>query len=163
VAAVPVVVAVMSEGGSNVMVPTTLKYGVVLVCGVLALASLAAMADEKKNDKPALSGTWGKKDGELRIEFADKGVMKVVPHSDSAVLTIVCDYTIEKEELVKAKVTALEGKEEATKKVQEHLPVGFQFTFKWKVNGAAARLDDIMGDDVAMLKSHLEGDFEQKK
>jgi hypothetical protein len=145
------------------MVPRTLKYGAMLACGVLAVASLAATADDKKGDKPALSGTWGKKDGELKIEFADKGVMKFVPHGDSALLAIVCDYTIEKDGLVKAKVTALEGKEEATKKVQEHLPVGYQFTFKWKVNGAAARLDDVMGDDVAMLKSHLEGDFEQKK
>src|SRR5262249_21299342 len=30
----------------------------------------AATADDKKGDRPALSGTWGKKDGELTIEFA---------------------------------------------------------------------------------------------
>jgi len=145
------------------MVPKTLGFVAMLACGVLALASLAATAEDKKSDKPALSGSWGKKDGDLKIEFADKGVMKFVPHGDSAMLAIVCDYTVEKEGLVKVKVTAIEGKEEVTKKVQEHLPVGFQFSFNWKVTGDTARLDGVMGEDVAMLKSHLEGDFEQKK
>ena len=147
----------------NVMEPKTLRYVAMLACGVLALASLTASADDKKSDKPALSGTWGKKDGELKIEFPDKGVVKFVPHGDSTMLAIVCDYTVDKEGLVKVKVTAVEGKEEVTKKVQEHLPVGYQFSFKWKVTGETARLENVMGEDVAMLKSHLEGDFEQKK
>jgi hypothetical protein len=144
------------------MLPKTLTYAAVLACGLLALACLSASADDKKGDKPAPSGAWGKKDGELRIEFADKGVMKVLPHGDSAVLAIVCGYTVEKDGRVKAEVTGFEGKDEAKKQVQEHLPVGFKFSFAWKVNGDAARLDDVTGDDVAMLKSHLEGDFEKK-
>jgi hypothetical protein len=145
------------------MLPKSLGYSVVLACSVLALASVSAWAEDKKGDKPALSGTWGKKDGELKIEFADKGIMKIVPHGDSSVLAIVCSYTVEKEGRVKVEVTGFEGKEEATKRVQEHLPVGFKFTFKWKAEGNAARLDDLKGDDIEMLKSHLEGDFEQKK
>ena len=145
------------------MVPKTLKCCVVLACGVLALASLSASADDKNGDKSAPSGAWAMKDGELKIEFADKDVMKIAPHGDSAILVIVCNYTVEKGGRVKAEVTGFEGKEEAQKKVQEHLPVGFKFSFRWKANGAAARLDDLMGDNVEMLKSHLEGDFEQKK
>src|SRR5262245_24734062 len=117
------------------MVPNTLKCGVVLAC-VLALASLAATAGEKKGDKPALSGTWGKKDAELKIEFAAKGVLKIAPHGDSAMIAIVCDYAVEKEGLVKAKVTGFEGKEEAKKHVGEKLPVGTEFSFKWKVKDA---------------------------
>jgi hypothetical protein len=162
------------------MFPKTLPSGAILACGVLAVASLhlpphtgcpggrflsqaGAAADEKKDDKPILSGTWVQKDGELTIEYADKGVLKIAPHGDSAVIAIVCDYTVEKEGLVKAKVTGHEGKEEAKKKVQEHVPVGFKFTFTWKVDGDAARLDDVKGDDVESLKSHLEGDFKKKK
>jgi hypothetical protein len=144
------------------MVLTTRKYGVVLACGVLALAGLAA-ADDKKGDRPALSGTWGKKEGELKIEFTDKGVLTIVPHGDRAVIAIVCDYTVEKEGLVRAKVTGFEGKEEVKQKVQQHVPVGLKFTFKWKASGDAARLDDLRGDDVETLKSRMEGDFEQKK
>jgi hypothetical protein len=145
------------------MLPKTLTCGVVLACGVLTLASLSASADDKKGDKPALSGTWSKKDGELKIEFADKDVLKIAPHGDSAVIAIVCSYKVEKEGRVKVEITGFEGKEEVKKKVQEKIPVGFKFNFKWKVNGDAARLDDLKGDDVEMLKSHLEGDFEQKK
>jgi hypothetical protein len=144
------------------MVPNTLKRVVVLACGVLALASLAATADDKKGDVPAPAGTWGKKDAELRIEFADKGVMKIAPHGDGAVITIVCDYAVEKDGLVKVKVTGFEGKDEVKKKIQEHLPVGFKFSFKWTVKGDAARLGDLAGENVVELKSHLEGDFEKK-
>src|SRR5262245_39822860 len=115
--------AVSREGGSNVMVPSALKYTVVLACGLLALAGPTATAGDKKGDKPALSGTWGKKDGEPKIEFADKGVVKIAPHGDGAVIAIVCDYTVEKEGLVKAKVTGFEGKEEVTKRVAEKVPV----------------------------------------
>jgi hypothetical protein len=140
----------------------TLTCGVVLACGVLAQASPAVSADDKKGDKPALSGTWAKKDGELKIEFADKDVLKIAPHGDPAVVAFVCDYAVDKDGLVKAKVTGFEGKEEVKKKLQEKFPVGFKFSFKWKAKGDAARLDDLTGDDVEMLKSHLEGDFEKK-
>jgi hypothetical protein len=145
------------------MVPKTRKYPVVLACGLLGLASLAATAGDKKGDKPALSGTWVKKDGEPKIEFADKGVLKIAPHGDSAVIAIVCDYTVEKEGLVKAKVTEFEGKEKAKKHVAEKLPVGTEFSFKWKVKDGTAKLDDLKCEKVEQLKSHLEGEYFQKK
>src|SRR5262245_23936774 len=112
------------------MAAKTLGYRMVLACGLLALVGLAA-ADDKKGDKPALSGTWGKKDGEPKIEFAGKGVMKIAPHGDSAVIAVVCDYTVEKEGLVKAKITGFEGEVEVKKHVAEKLPVGTEFSFKW--------------------------------
>ena len=66
------------------MLPKCLKYGVVLACGVLLLAGLPASADDKKGDKLAPAGAWGKKDGELTLAFADKGVLKIAPHGDRA-------------------------------------------------------------------------------
>jgi hypothetical protein len=162
VAAVCPAVAVFREGGSNVMVAKTLEYLVVLACGALALAGPAATADDKKGDKPALSGSWGKKGGELKIEFADKAVLKIAPHGDSAVIAIVCDYTVGKGGLVKAKVTGFEGKEEAKKHLGEKVPVGTEFSFKWKVKDDTAKLDDLKCVKVEQLKSHLEGDFEKK-
>jgi hypothetical protein len=157
-----------------------LSGGAVLACGVLAVAGLhqppngcpaarllglacaSAPAEEPKEDRSALSGTWGKKDGELKIEFVDKNVLKIVPHGDSTVIAIVCDYTVEKGGLVKVKVTGLEGKEEVKQKVRQHVPVGFRFSFKWTMKGDAAKLEELMGDDVEPLKSRLEGDFEKK-
>jgi hypothetical protein len=140
----------------------SLKYSAVLACGVPLLVVLSAAADAPKADAPALSGTWGKKDGELRIEFADKEVLKIAPHGDPELLAIVCRYTTAKGGKVSAKVTGFEGKEEATKKVQEHLPVGRKFSFKWSAKGDSARLEDVAGDEAETLKSHLEGDFEKK-
>jgi hypothetical protein len=144
-----------------------LKYVAVLMCGVLALAGLGVCAtltsaDDKKDDKdkPALSGVWVQKGGELKIEFSGKDVMKVFPHGKD-VLVILCEYTVEKG-VVKAKITDFEGKnEEAKAKVKEKLPVGTEFSFEWKVKGDTARLDYQKGDE--HLKSHLEGEFEQKK
>jgi hypothetical protein len=145
------------------MLSNILKYSTVLACGVLLLASLPTSADDKNGDKPALSGTWGKKDGEPMIEFADNRVLKIAPHGDSAILAIVCEYAVGKEGLVKVKVTGFEGKEGAKKKIAEQVPVGFKFSFKWTVKGETAKLDGLAGDNVETFKSHLEGEFEQKK
>src|SRR5262245_13931831 len=89
--------------------------------------------------------------------------MKIAPHGDSAVLAIVCDYTVEKEGLVKAKVTGAEGKGEAKQHVEERLPVDTKFSFKWTVKADTARLDGLTGDKVEVLRHLLVGDFEQKK
>jgi hypothetical protein len=144
------------------MMSKILKYGAVLACGVMLLAGLSASAGDKKGDKPALSGTWAKKDAELKIEFADKGVLKIAPHGDPALIAIVCDYSIEKEGRLKAKISSFEGKEEAKKKIANLFPVGFKFSFRWTVKGDAVRLDDLTGKNIDTLKSHLEGDFEKK-
>ena len=145
------------------MLPNTLKYGAVLACGVLVLANLPAVADDPKGDKPTLSGTWAKKDGQMKLEFVDKDVLKMAPHGDPDVLAVVCQYTADKDGLVKVKITGFEGKEEAKKKAAERLPVGRKFTFKWTVKGDTAKLDSLEGDDVEILKSPLEGDFEKKQ
>lgn len=136
-----------------------LQCGVVLACSAFILASLSASADDEKDkDKPALSGVWMLKEGETKIEFSEKNVMTISPHGDSNVIAVICEYTVEKEGLVKAKITDLAGKDEAKRRVKEMLPVGTQFSFKWKVT-----LDDLKGDKLEQLKSHLEGDYSQKK
>jgi hypothetical protein len=144
------------------MLPNIRKYGAVLACGVLVLASRPAVADDPKGDKPALSGTWAKKDGQMKLEFVDKDVLKLAPHGDPDVLAVVCQYTADKDGLVKVKVTGFEGREDAKKMAAERLPVGRKFTFKWSVKGDTAKLDSLEGDDVEILKSPLEGDFEKK-
>lgn len=144
------------------MLTKTFSYALVLACGAFVVFDLPSVADDKKDDKPALSGAWGKKDGELKIEFVDKDVMKIAPHGDPAMIAIVCNYTLEKEGRVNAKVTDFEGKEDIKKMIQQHFPIGFKFTFKWEAKDNSAKLDDVTGKEVDMLKSHLEGDFEKK-
>src|SRR5262249_24430656 len=100
------------------------KRGAVLACGMLLLAAVSTLADDKKGDKnkPALSGSWVKHEGELKIEFTDKEHLKIVPHGDEAVIVVLCSYTVEKG-TVKAKITGFEGKEEAMQAVKDKLPV----------------------------------------
>src|SRR6266851_4248986 len=72
------------------------KSGVTdLLCVVLILAGSSATADDK--GKPALSGVWAKKGGEMKIEFGDKGMLKLLPHGDKAGIVILCKYTLEKD------------------------------------------------------------------
>ena len=96
------------------MLLKALSCGAVLVGGVLAVhglhrppndcpgASLLGLtcasvpAEAREEEQPAPSGTWGKKDAELKIEFVDKNVLKIIPHADSTILVIVCEYTVEK-------------------------------------------------------------------
>jgi len=151
------------------MLLNTLKAVAVLAGTVLALAGLSAgttaSADDQKDakDRPALSGVWVKKAGELKIDFSDKDVLKIFPHGENAVIVILCKYTAEKDGLVKAKIAEFEGKAEAKEKLQKLVPVGRAFSFKWKAKDDTATLDDLKGDDVELLKSHLEGDYEPKK
>jgi hypothetical protein len=138
--------------------------GALLVFSTFVLADLAAWADDKKDkDKPALSGVWELKGGEAKIEFSGKKVVKIAPHGDSAIIAVVCEYSVEKDGLVKAKITEFEGKDEAKEHVKGILPVGTEFSFKWNVKDDTAKLGDLKGDKVEQLKSHLEGDYKQKK
>jgi hypothetical protein len=133
-----------------------------LVCGaVLALAGVSASADDKKDakDKPALTGVWALQGGELKLEFADKDVLKIFPHGDAEVIAVVCSYSVEKG-VVKAKITELDGK--AKDKAKDILPVGTEFSFKWAVKDGTATLDDVKGDKAEALRSHMEGKFEKK-
>jgi hypothetical protein len=158
----------------------TLSCGAVLACGVLsfaglhlpgngcpgarcmALTSLSAAAGEQKDKgKPALSGTWVVQGGQLKIEYSDKDVMKIFPHGDNMVIVIVCQYTVDKKGLVKAKITELQG--EAKQKVEKIVPVGLEFNFTWTVKDDTAALNEVKGEKVDVLKSHLEGKYDQKK
>jgi hypothetical protein len=136
--------------------------GLVLVSGLILSAGGSASADDKK-DKPALSGTWVQKEGEHKIEFSDKNVMNIFPHGENKVIVIVCEYAVEKENHVKAKITGFEGNDDAKNTVKELIPVGTEFTFQWKVKDDTAKLDDLKCDKVEQLKSHLEGEYGKKK
>ena len=139
------------------------KLVALFACGFLILASRPAMAEDKKDDKkPSLSGTWAKKDGDLKFEFSGKDAMKIFPHGDKANFAITCKYTLGKDGLVKVEIKELEGSAEIKEKAKGHLPAGLKFSFTYKVKDGTAVLDDVKGEDVDILKSHLEGEYEKK-
>lgn len=117
--------------------------------------------DDKK--EAGLTGTWVRKEGELKIEFTGKDSLKIFPHGENEVIVVLCEYSLGKDGLVKAKLTSLEGKEDAIKKAKELLPIGLKFSFQWKVKGGVATVGEVKGDKVETLKSHLEGDYAEKK
>ena len=130
---------------------------------LLMWPALAAADDKKDAARPAPSGSWAKRDGHLRIDFPDKGTMKVFPHGDTDSFIVVCSYAVAKDGTIQAKITGLEGKDEIKEKAKSILPVGLEFRFAWKVKGETAALEDIQGKDVDALKSHMEGEFAKKK
>jgi hypothetical protein len=136
----------------------------VLACTALLSAGFFVSADDKKDDKgkPALAGNWAKKGGEMKIEFADKGVLKLLPHGDKAGIVITCKYSVEKDGAIKAKISELEAPADIKEKLTQRVPVGLEFSFKCKVKDDTATLDDVTGDKTEALKSHLEGEYERK-
>jgi hypothetical protein len=139
-----------------------ISYGVLLVVGSLVWTTGSCWADDKKEEKGNLSGIWAKKEGELKLDFSTKEVMKIYPHGDKETISIACSYTIDKEGVVKAKITEIEGKEEFKEKVKKIVPIGLEFTFKYEVKKDHAKLDDLKGENVDTLKSRLEGEYESK-
>jgi hypothetical protein len=137
---------------------------ILLVCGVLALACPLALADDGKGDhgKPIPSGTWEKKDAEPKLVFAGEDKLTILPHGDNVAIQIDCSYTVTKDGLVKAKVTQLSGADEVVEKVKQVVPVGLEFTFKWKLDEDKATLDDLDGKDIEHVKDRLEGEYTKK-
>lgn len=133
--------------------------------GALALAVLVpagtAPADDKKDDKkPALSGTWTREANgfDLKLEFAGKDTVKISAFADVNGVIATCKYTADKDGLVKAKVTKAEVKGDFKKP-----PEGLELSFKWKVKGDTATLDDLTGDGLENAKPVVEGEYERKK
>ena len=142
----------------------TLHRGLLLAGSFLILASLAAASDDKtNNDKPALSGVWVQKGGEPKVEFSDKKVLKISPHGDNVAIAIICRYTVAGDGLVKANVTGFDGEDGLKEVAKGMLPPGTEFTFKWRVKDETAQLDDLNGERIEPLKSHLEGEYSRKK
>jgi len=142
---------------------TLLNRRGLIACGLAILLAPLVRADDKKDDKvKAPSGTWDKKEGQGRIEFADKGVVKIHPHGVKGDIALVCSFTAEKDGVLKVKITDYEGKEELRAKVKERLPIGTAFTFKWVVKDDSATVEDVDGKELEGLKSHFEGGYEKK-
>jgi hypothetical protein len=126
---------------------------------VLLAAGIAFAADDK--DKPAaLAGTWVRESNglDLTIEFSGKDVLRMSAAHDENGVVVSCKYS-EKGGLVKAKVTKIEIKGDFKAVPKD----GQEFTFKWKVKGDAATLDDFTAEGLESAKPVIEGEYEKKK
>jgi hypothetical protein len=138
---------------------------------VLVLVVLSgASADDKKaddKDKPALSGTWTRESGglDMKYEFVSKDMLKISVFGGENGAIVTAKYTVDKDGVVKIKVTEVEEKGNFPGKP----PKGVEFSFKWKVKGDTATLDDFMGigDDAKKIAEAaaplIEGEYVRKK
>ena len=133
----------------------------ILIVALVGFVGVSARAEEKK-EKLSLTGNWTKKEGQVKIEFSGKDVMKVLPHGDKADFAILCSYTVNKEGQIKAKITDLEGNAELKEKAKNRIPPGLEFSFQWKVKTDTATIDNVEGKDSEIFKSHLEGEYGKK-
>jgi hypothetical protein len=140
----------------------SIKCTLLLACAAVLLVGLNVSADEGKEGN-SLKGSWEKKAGETKFVFSDKEVMKIYPHGDKFELAIVCKYTMEKDGRIKVKVTDLDAKDELKDKVKNVVPVGLEFNFKYEIKNDTVTLDDLKGENIEGLKSHIEGEYEVKK
>ena len=129
---------------------------------VLAAFSLAgpSPAEDKKDEKPALSGMWTREAGglELKVEFVGKDMVKMSAMADENGVTVTSKYEV-KDGVVKAKVTKVEIKGQFNAAPKE----GLDFTFKWKAKGDTATLDDFEGEGLENAKPVVEGEYTKKK
>ena len=128
----------------------------------VTLTLTAAPAQDKKDDKgKALSGVWTREANglDLKFEYAGKDTLKVSVFGGENGVIATCKYTADKDGAVKAKITAVEEKGTFAAKPE----VGQEFSFRWKVKGDTATLDDLKGEKLEEAKPVLEGEYDRKK
>jgi hypothetical protein len=128
---------------------------------LLLLAGDDASSQDKKEKKAVLSGTWAREANglDVKFEFSGNDTVKVSVFGGDNGIIATCKHTVDKDGLVKAKITKVEEKGTFEAKP----PVGLEFSFKWKVKGDTATLDELKGEMVEDAKPVLEGEYERKK
>lgn len=130
--------------------------------GVLVLGP-AGSADDKKDDKEKSkpSGTWVRESEGFEVKFAfakpEEMTITVMTGGNGAV--VKAKYAVEKDGTIKGTVTDVEEKGEFPAKPQK----GFEFSFKFKVDGKKAKLTDFTAENAENAKPIIEGEYDQKK
>jgi hypothetical protein len=132
-------------------------------CALVLMIAFASRADAEQDpkDAPALSGTWLREANglDLKIEFAGKDTLKIAVFGGDNGVIVTSKYTVDKDGLVKAKITDVEMKGTFPAKP----PKGLEFSFQWKVKGDTATLDNIKGEGLDDARPVFEGDYQKKK
>jgi hypothetical protein len=132
-----------------------------LLAGGFALALLVApaTADDKKEEKPAVT-TWLRESSgvDLKLEFG-KDTLKGYVFTGENGFIATGKMKIDKDGVAKVTITEVEEKGSFPNKPK----VGLEFSFKWKVKGDTAELSDLKGDGIEDAKAIVEGEYKKKK
>ncbi len=129
--------------------------------GFASLVSLGSYAADKE-DAPKLAGTWTKDaDGlALTMTFVKAGELKFKIETPDSSITFFSTYTVEKDGLIKTKLTKKELKGEFPFVPKDD----FTYNFKVKVDGKTATISDFSaseGDENG--KAIVEGKYKMKE
>ena len=133
-----------------------------LLAGVVALGLVGgAAAQDKKDDKKTIVGTWTREASGLDITFAfEKETLKITATQGENGVVVTNTFKVEKDNVVKVKVTNVEEKGTFPAKPAKDL----EFSFKWTIKkDGDATLDELKGEGLDEAKGALEGDFKAKK
>ncbi len=128
---------------------------------VVLLAVSVAAAEDKKADRtatPKLAGTWAKSvEGmEIKFKFEEKTLAVSVSSGDNG-MTATADYTVDKNGVVKAKITKVEEKGDFAAKPAK----GFEFSMKVALKDKKATISDFTSEHPE-AKDIMEGEYVRK-
>lgn len=128
---------------------------------VAVVAGFVVAADEKKDDKAVLNGSWTKEgDGHtLEVKFPKAAELVVVVTAGDNGVTVNCKYTQEKDGTVKATVKSTVEKGSFPQVPKD----GAEFSFKIKIDGKTAKLRDFESKDLEGAKDVMEGEYTSKE
>ncbi len=128
---------------------------------VAVVAGLAVAADEKKDDKAVLKGTWTKEVNGVTIElkFPKDGELVVAAAAGDNGVTVDCKYTVEKDGTIKATVKGTKETGSFPQKPKD----GAEFSFKIKIDGKTAKLSNFESKDLEGANEVMEGEYSSKE
>lgn len=120
------------------------------------LLTTAAAQEKKQKDKPGAVWKRDSTDIDLSFQFGKNTLMLKAFNGENGAI-VSCKTKTGKDGVITATVTkAVEkGTFPATPKV------GFEFSFKWKVDGDKAVLSDLKGEGLDDAKAIIEGDYKK--
>jgi hypothetical protein len=128
------------------------------------LVCSATRADDKVKSK--LAGTWVREAEGFEVKFVfpkekdgKPDEMKIVVANGGNGMTAKVKFSLDKDGVVKGTVTEVEEKGDFPSKP----PKGFEFSFKFTVDGKKAKLDEFKAENAEGAKPIIEGDYELKK
>lgn len=129
-----------------------------LVAGGFALALLVGTVSAEDKDKTTT--TWEREANGLDLKFEmGKDTLKLSVFNGDNGFNATCTTKTDKDGVVK--VTVKESKEKGN--FPQTPKAGFEFSFKWKVNGDKAELSDLKGEGLDDAKGLVEGEYKKKK
>jgi len=131
--------------------------------GAVLVAAGGTTAQDAKTDKKADGprGIWSREVGgvEVKLDFTGgKGSLKASMSKGDDGVTATCKFEI-MDGVLKGEVVTVEEKGN----FPDPPPVGFAFSFKWRVTDETAELSELTGDFAERAKPIIEGQYRAVK